>query len=48
MNKSELIRSLGDEANLPPEEAALVVNTFVDCMKESMLANERVEIRCLG
>jgi len=48
MNKSELIKSLADETNLPPEEATLVVNTFVDCMKESLLANERVEIRGFG
>ena len=30
------------------EDAALVVNTFVDCMKESLLAGERVEIRGFG
>jgi integration host factor subunit beta len=39
MNKSELIKNLSEETNLPPEEATLVVNTFVDCMKESLLAN---------
>ena len=48
MNKSELINSLAVETNLPLEDAALVVNTFVDCMKKSRLANERVEIRGFG
>jgi len=48
MNKSELISQLAEETNLPQEEAILVVNTFVDCMKESLLANERVEIRGFG
>lgn len=48
MNKSELIKNLSDESNLPLDEAALVVNTFVDCMKESLLAGERVEIRGFG
>ena len=48
MNKSELIQSLVDDTNLPLEEALLVVNAFVDCIKESLLANERVEIRGFG
>ncbi len=48
MNKSELIKALADETNLPMEDAVLVVSTFVDCMKESLLAGERVEIRGFG
>lgn len=48
MNKSELIKSLSDDTGLPMEEATLVVNTFVDCMKDSLLADERVEIRGFG
>lgn len=48
MNKSELIKSLSDETKLPLEDAAMVVNTFVDCMKSSLLAGERVEIRGFG
>ncbi len=48
MNKSELIKALADETNLPMEDAILVVSTFVDCMKESLLAGERVEIRGFG
>ena len=48
MNKSELINQLAEEANLPLEEAILAVNTFVDCMKESLLVNDRVEIRGFG
>ncbi len=48
MNKSELIKALADETNIPMEESVLVVSTFVDCMKESLLAGERVEIRGFG
>lgn len=48
MNKSELIKALSDETKLPLEDAAMVVNTFVDCMKSSLLAGERVEIRGFG
>lgn len=48
MNKSELIKTLAEEANLPMEDASMVVNTFVDCMKDSLLAGERVEIRGFG
>lgn len=48
MNKSELIKSLSDETALPMEDAAMVVNTFVDCMKTSLLDGERVEIRGFG
>lgn len=48
MNKSELIKTLSDETSLPMEDAAMVVNTFVDCMKTSLLDGERVEIRGFG
>ena len=48
MNKSELVQVLADDAKLPLVDAALVVNTFVDCVKESLLANGRVEIRGFG
>ncbi len=48
MNKSELIKTLADEANLSMDDASIVVNTFVGCMKDSLLAGERVEIRGFG
>jgi integration host factor subunit beta len=48
MNKSELIKNLAYETNLPLDTATLVVNTFVDCMRECLLADERVEIRGFG
>lgn len=48
MNKSELIKKLAEDANMPIEDASMVVNTFVDCMKDSLLAGERVEIRGFG
>lgn len=48
MNKSELIRTLSEETNIPIEEATIVVNTFIDNMKDSLLAGDRVEIRGFG
>ncbi len=48
MNKSELIKALAEENNLLAEDATLVVNTFITCMKDSLLAGERVEIRGFG
>ncbi|MDL2306746.1 integration host factor subunit beta [Desulfovibrio sp. OttesenSCG-928-C06] len=48
MNKSELIKSLAEENGLSAEEATVVVNTFFDCMKDELIAGNRVEIRGLG
>lgn len=48
MNKSELIRTLSEKTNIPIEEATIVVNTFIDNMKDSLLAGDRVEIRGFG
>lgn len=48
MNKSELIKTLAEEANLPMEDATMVVNTFVDAMKDALIAGDRIEIRGFG
>ena len=48
MNKSELVKALVDQANISLDEATLVVNTFVDSMKDSLLEGGRVEIRGFG
>ncbi len=48
MNKSELVKALADEVNIPIEEATMVVNTFVDSMKDALLKGGRVEIRGFG
>ena len=48
MNKSELVKALADQANISLDEATLVVNTFVDSMKDSLLEGGRVEIRAFG
>ena len=48
MNKSERVKALADQANISLDEATLVVNTFVDSMKESLLEGGRVEIRGFG
>ena len=48
MNKSELVKALADQANISLDEATLVVNTFVDSMKDTLLEGGRVEIRGFG
>ena len=48
MNKSELVKALADQANISLDEATLVVNTFVDSMKDSLLEGGRVEFRGFG
>ena len=48
MNKSELVKALADQAYISLDEATLVVNTFVDSMKDSLLEGGRVEIRGFG
>ena len=48
MNKSELVKALADQANISLDGATLVVNTFVDSMKDSLLEGGRVEIRGFG
>ncbi len=48
MNKSELIKSLSEQTNISIDEATLVVNTFVDSMKNALLEGDHVEIRGFG
>ncbi len=48
MNKSELIKTLSDENTISIEEATLVVNIFMDSMKEALSNGDRVEIRGFG
>lgn len=48
MNKSEPVKALADQAKISLEVQTLVVNTFVDSMKDSLLEGGRVEIRGFG
>ena len=48
MNKSELIKALTEQSNISLDEATLVVNTCIDCMKDALLQGDRVEIRGFG
>lgn len=48
MNKSELIKALAEESSLPLEDASMVVNTFVDAMKDALIEGDRIEIRGFG
>ena len=48
MNKGELIKSLSEQTNISIDEATLVVNTFVDNMKNALLEGDHVEIRGFG
>lgn len=48
MNKSELIKTLAEQKDMHIDEAAVVVNTFFDSIKDSLKHEERVEIRGFG
>lgn len=48
MNKSELIKALAEENNLPTDEATFIVNSFFDSIRSALLSQNRVEIRGLG
>ncbi len=48
MNKSELIKAVADENAISMDEAAIVVNSFFDGIRQALLAGQRVEIRGLG
>ncbi|SDB22766.1 integration host factor subunit beta [Desulfonatronum thiosulfatophilum] len=48
MNKSELIKTLSEQNDIPMEEATVVVNTFFQSIKDSMIQGDRVEIRGFG
>jgi len=48
MNKSELIKTLAEKNNLHVDESSLIVNTFFDSIKNSLVKGERVEIRGFG
>lgn len=48
MNKSELIKTLADDARIPQEDAELVVNIFFSSLRKALLGGDRVEIRGFG
>jgi integration host factor subunit beta len=48
MNKSELIRALAEKEGISLDEAAHVVNTFFETIKDRLKQGKRVEIRGFG
>ena len=48
MNKSEHNKSLSVQTRISSDEESLVVNTFVDSMKNALLEGDHVEIRGFG
>lgn len=48
MNKSELIKTLAEQKELHTDDAAKIVNAFIDSIKDSLKTGERVEIRGFG
>ena len=48
MTKSELIEAVAQRAKLPKKRAEEVVNTIFSAMTESILREERIEIRGFG
>ena len=48
MNKSELIKTLAETKDLHIDEAADIVNAFVDSVKQALINEDRIEIRGFG
>jgi integration host factor subunit beta len=48
MNKSQLIEALAKDQGLTIKKAEMVVNTFFDSIKNSLIEGDRVEIRGFG
>lgn len=48
MNKSELIQSLAEKIKVSNDEAASIVDSFFDSMRDALLRGDRVEIRGFG
>ena len=48
MNKSELITSLSDSQNITHDEAATVLDFFIDIIKATLVDGNRIEIRGFG
>jgi integration host factor subunit beta len=48
MNKSELIETVAEKANVTKKRAEEVVNLIFDSMVDAMVKGDRIEIRGLG
>ena len=48
MNKSELITALSETQDIRADEASVVVNSFIDSIKQALVEQGRVEIRGFG
>jgi len=48
MNRSELVQVVADQGDLPRKQAETLVNAIFDCMTQTLLRDERIEIRGFG
>jgi integration host factor subunit beta len=48
MNKSDLVKSLTKELDLPLRKSEDIVDTVFDTMAEALLSGDRIEIRGFG
>ncbi|MEF8824108.1 MAG: HU family DNA-binding protein [Desulfohalobiaceae bacterium] len=48
MNKSQLIRTLAERRSISLDEASTIVNTFFEGIKDTLLQDQRVELRGFG
>jgi len=48
MNKSELIKALSETQSITHEDADLVLNSFIDIIKATLVEGNRIEIRGFG
>jgi len=48
VNKSELVKMLAENHEIPAEESSVIVNLFFDSVRDALLQGDRVEIRGFG
>lgn len=48
MNKSQLIEALAKAENLTEKKAELIVNVIIENMTDTLVQNDRIEIRGFG
>ena len=48
MNKSELIKALSEELNLPLATGSSIIDTILDAMTEALVKGDNIELRGFG
>ncbi len=48
MTKADIVASITEQTGIPKKEVALVVNAFLEILRQAFLNHERVELRGFG